>query len=148
MACEFKIKRRVEFSETDLAGIMHFSNFFRFMESAEHAFFRSLGFSIDMHNRQPPIGWPRVHSSCDFKAPLRFEDEVEVHLVVVEKRRKSLTYEFIFRKLGGGEPLEVARGKITVVSVTRGSDGRMVSCEIPADVAAAIEVAPSATALA
>ena len=46
MSYEFQITRRVEFSETDLAGIMHFSNFFRFMESAEHAFFRSLGFSV------------------------------------------------------------------------------------------------------
>ena len=46
MSYEFQITRRVEFSETDLAGIMHFSNFFRFMESAEHAFWRSLGFSV------------------------------------------------------------------------------------------------------
>ena len=32
MSYEFQITRRVEFFETDLAGIMHFSNFFRFME--------------------------------------------------------------------------------------------------------------------
>ena len=36
-------KRRVEFAETDMAGQVHFSNFFRYMEAAEHAFFRSLG---------------------------------------------------------------------------------------------------------
>ena len=43
MAYEFKATRQVEFSETDMAGIMHFSNFFRFMETAEHGFYRSLG---------------------------------------------------------------------------------------------------------
>ncbi|MEQ2009187.1 MAG: acyl-CoA thioesterase, partial [Limisphaerales bacterium] len=46
MASEFKALRRVEFSETDMAGIVHYSNFFKYMETAEHAFFRSLGFSI------------------------------------------------------------------------------------------------------
>ena len=46
MAYEYSIVRGVEFSDTDMAGIMHFSNFFRFMEAAEHGFFRSLGLSI------------------------------------------------------------------------------------------------------
>ena len=40
MPCEFKVVRRVEFSETDMAGIVHYSNFFRYMEAAEHGFFR------------------------------------------------------------------------------------------------------------
>ncbi len=56
MPHEFTITRRVEFSETDMAGIMHYSNFFRFMETAEHAFFRSLGFSIVSTQTDPPIG--------------------------------------------------------------------------------------------
>ena len=46
MPYEFKLTRRVEFAETDMAGIVHFANFFRMMEAAEHAFFRSVGFSI------------------------------------------------------------------------------------------------------
>ena len=38
----FEIQRHVEFYETDMAGIVHFSNFFRYMETCEHAFVRSL----------------------------------------------------------------------------------------------------------
>src|SRR5579859_1920920 len=116
MAFEFKVKRRVEFSDTDMAGIMHYSNFFRFMETAEHAYFRSLGFSVVMSDREPPIGWPRVHAECDYKRPLRFEDEVEVHLLVREKRSKSISYLFRFRKVG--DDAEVARGIVTVACVT------------------------------
>ena len=37
MAYEFRLVRQVEFSETDMAGIVHYSNFFRYMEAAEHA---------------------------------------------------------------------------------------------------------------
>jgi len=35
MVYEFKLTRPVDFVETDMAGIMHFSNFFRFMEATE-----------------------------------------------------------------------------------------------------------------
>src|SRR6476646_10210128 len=101
MAHEFCLRRRVEFSETDMAGIVHYSNFFRYMESAEHAFFRSLGFSVVTRDVDSPLGWPRVHASCDYESPLKFEDEVEIHLLVKEKKSKSLSYEFRFRKMEG-----------------------------------------------
>ena len=100
MAYEFKVVRRVEFSETDMVGIVHYSNFFRYMETAEHAFFRSLGFSIVGCQVDPPLGWPRVHAECDYKQALRFEDEVEIRMLVSEKRSKSLTYQFRISKIG------------------------------------------------
>src|SRR5215211_8700388 len=98
MPFEFKMTRRVEFAETDMAGIVHFSNFFRMMEAAEHAFFRSLGFTIHGHEQGSTTGWPRVSATCDYLRPLRFEDEVEIHLLVAEVRNRSIRYQFIFRK--------------------------------------------------
>ena len=141
MAYEFKIVRVVEFNETDMAGIVHYANFFHYMEAAEHAFFRSMGFSIWSQGIEPPVGWPRVHAECDFKSPLRFEDEVEVHLLVAEKKAKSLTYQFRFRKLNAKPPIEVGRGTITTVCVTH-ADGKMSATSIPKAVMAKIEVAP------
>ena len=105
MAYEFKAIRRVEFADTDMAGIMHYSNFFRFMETAEHAFFRSLGLSIFPRRSDPPVGWPRVHAECDFKRPLAFEDvqatsaawmatapmsEVRIRIAATRYRARSL----------------------------------------------------------
>src|SRR6516225_10176520 len=115
MAYEFKLVRRVEFFETDMVGIVHYSNFFRYMETAEHGFFRSLGFSVVMKHFETPMGWPRVHAECDYRQPLHFEDEVEIHMLVSEKKTKSLSYIFKFRKLNGPAPGEVARGALTVV---------------------------------
>jgi acyl-CoA thioester hydrolase len=143
MPYEFKTTRRVEFSDTDMAGIMHFSNFFRFMETVEHAFFRSLGFSIVTNTTEPPVGWPRVHASCDYTQPLRFEDEVEIHLLVAEKRSKAITYQIRMRKLNASPIMEVARGKLTVVCVTKQADGRMHATHIPEPIARQIEVAPA-----
>ncbi len=142
MACEFKVTRRVEFSDTDMAGIMHFSNFFRFMETAEHGFYRSLGFSVSTPGTDPRLGWPRVHAECDFKKPLRFEDMVEIHLLVTEKRSKSISYAFRFRKLDGPSAQEVARGLVTIVCVTHRPDGTMAATTIPTEIASLIEVAP------
>src|SRR3954447_18244781 len=125
-----------------MAGIMHFANFFRFMEAAEHGFFRSLGLSI--HTTSPEaLGWPRVHATCDFRSPLRFEDSVEVRLLVREKREKSLAYTFIFRKLNGEPQQEVSRGALTVVCVTRDhSTGQLTGVPIPPAISDKIEVAP------
>lgn len=142
MAYEHRIVREVEFYHTDMAGIMHFSNFFRFMEAAEHAFFRSLGLSI--HTVHPePLGWPRVHADCDFSYPLRFEDQVEIRLLVREKREKSLVYSFIFRKVNEEPHREVARGSLAVACVRRDSaTGKMKAVPIPKSIADQIEVAP------
>jgi acyl-CoA thioester hydrolase len=139
--CEFKLTRQVEFSDTDMAGIMHFSNFFRFMEAAEHAFFRSLGTSI--HEEGSELGWPRVHAGCDFKYPLRFEDVVEIRLLVREKKEKSIVYTFVFRKLNEQPAREVARGTLAVTCVKRDKPGgRMRGIPIPKAIADKIEVAP------
>ena len=140
MAYEFKIQRRVEFSETDMAGIVHYSNFFKFMETAEHAFYRALGYSVVMKDADPPLGWPRVHAECDYFEPLRFEDLVEVHMLVKEKKNKAITYVFRFYKVNGARA-EVARGLLTAVCVTHTEDG-MKAVKIPDELANKIEVAP------
>jgi YbgC/YbaW family acyl-CoA thioester hydrolase len=142
MPYEFKARRMVEFSDTDMAGIMHYANFFRFMETAEHGFYRSLGFSVVRNALDPRVGWPRVHASCDFRRPLRFEDVVEIHLLVTEKKSKALSYQFRFNKVLGESREEVARGGLTVVCVIHGADGTMKSAAIPAEIAARIQVAP------
>lgn len=145
MPSEFKLTRRVEFAETDMAGIVHFSNFFRMMEATEHAFFRSLGFTIHGHEDGTTIGWPRVSASCDYRAPLRFEEEVEIHLLVAEVRSRSIRYQFIFRKAADGS--EVARGQVAAVCATVDkTTGKLAPVAIPEAVRALITPA-SATSL-
>src|SRR6266850_4553149 len=131
MAYEFKVTRRVEFADTDMVGIVHYSNFFRYMETAEHGFLRSLGYSVLLDQFELPLGLPRVHAECDYKHPLRFEDEVEIHLLVSEKKSRSLSYVFRFRKLNASPPVEVARGKLTIVCVAHDADGKMKAAPIP-----------------
>jgi YbgC/YbaW family acyl-CoA thioester hydrolase len=125
-----------------MAGIVHHAVYYRYMEAAEHAFFRSLGLTVAPPRTLASVGWPRVHTEADFSAPLRFEDEVEIQLLVAQKKSKTLTYAFRLRKLNAAEPQEVARGKITVVCV-RIVEGRMKATRIPKAIAHRIQVAPA-----
>jgi YbgC/YbaW family acyl-CoA thioester hydrolase len=141
MPYEFKLTRRIEFAETDMAGIVHFSNFFKMMEATEHAFFRSLGFTIHTHDQVNTTGWPRVSASCDYRAPLRFEEEVEVQLLVAEMRTRSIQYQFVFRKVADGT--EVARGNITAVCATVDKlTGKLAAIPIPDAIRNCIQAAP------
>jgi len=141
MPSRYKMIHRVEFSDTDMAGIIHFSSFFRYMEVTEHAFFRSLGFSIVMEHEGSQYGWPRVRVECDYKRPVRFEDELEVELIVREKRDRSIRYQFDIRKTGDTEPGLIAQGGFTVVCVHYDpSVGRMRATQIPQALADQIQV--------
>lgn len=147
MNSEFRMTRRVQFAETDLAGVLHFANYFRYMEAAEHAFCRSMGFSVHEENQDRIAGWPRVRVECDFTQPLMFEDEVEVHLLVDQVKSRSIRYVFIFRKLSGGTggqpPPQVALGAMIVVYAAKEhGDPTFKAEEIPDRIRSQITEAP------
>jgi YbgC/YbaW family acyl-CoA thioester hydrolase len=122
----FRTTRRIEFHDTDMAGIVHFSNFFRFMESAEVELLRSLGVSVRLPWGSQMIGFPRVSASCDYLRPARFEDVLDVTVSVAKVGRSSVTYAFEFGKAGE----VIARGKITSVCC-RVLDDQFESMPVP-----------------
>ena len=131
MANSFTCRFRVQFADTDMAGIMHFANFFRYMEETEHAFLRSLDLSVNVVHEGIHVTWPRVHAECDYRAPLRFEDEFDVVLTIREKREKALIFDFSF--LTAESETEVAAGSITAVCVAHDKiAGTMKAIPIPA----------------
>lgn len=123
----FHDKLRVEFSDTDAAGIVHFANYFRYMERVEHAFWRSLGLSVQSRVGGHEIGFPRVKVDCEFLAPVRFEDELHATLTLDELGTKSVTFHFEFHR----EQTLVARGRTIAVCCRVGPNGTMKSVEIP-----------------
>lgn len=136
---------RVPFADTDLAGIVHFANFFRYMENAEHAFFRSLGFSIHPGGSAARglesysgYGWPRVSATCDYKKPLRFEEEVDVALFILKRTAKTIDYEFRFMVQDKTEP--VAVGKLTVICTRFDEEAkRMRATDMPESIRTKID---------
>lgn len=133
MSAELRVRRRVAFSETDAAGIVHFANYFRYFEDAEHALWRAAGLSI--HSVDSPVGWPRVSASCDYHRPLRFEQEFEVAVVIAEISTRTIRYSGTITR--DGERIATATWKIACI-VTQ-SDGSMRSAEIPSTILERLE---------
>src|SRR5262245_25009873 len=123
----FHTTRRIEFCDTDMAGIVHFANFFRFMESAEVELLRRRGLSVKTVWEGQAIGFPRVSASCDYLRPARFEDVLDVDVVIDNIGRKSVTYAFEFSRQGEA----IARGKVTSVCCRVNADNRLEGVEIP-----------------
>jgi acyl-CoA thioester hydrolase len=123
----FRTTRRVEFSDTDAAGIAHFTAFFRTMEQAEHELLRSLGLSVFMPVDGQEITWPRVSSKCDFRSMAKFEEVLEIAVSISRLGEKSVTWSFQFT-IG---PRDVASGEITAVCCRVNPDGTLTSTPIP-----------------
>ncbi|HVC96228.1 MAG TPA: thioesterase family protein [Pirellulales bacterium] len=132
MTDPFRTTRRVEFRDTDAAGIIHFSAFFHYMEEVEHEFLRSLGLSVLARDEHGVVSWPRVAASCNFRTAVRFEDVLDVELRLARIGEKSVTYAFRFAHQGR----EVADGEITAVCCRMPRDGPPRSMPIPPEVRA------------
>jgi YbgC/YbaW family acyl-CoA thioester hydrolase len=127
MPATFRTTRLVEFGDTDMAGIVHFAQFFRYMEAAEHAMLRSLGLGVSFDWEGQKIGFPRRAASCDYLRPARFDDLLTITVAISRLGRSSVTYDFEFFK----EEELIARGQLTAVFCRVNGDGRLDSCEMP-----------------
>lgn len=131
----FSITRRVEFGDTDMAGIMHFSNFFRFMEVAETQFLNALGLSVTWAANGQRYGFPRVSVGCDYVRPVRFEDVLTIAVSVEKVGTKSVSYRFDFTH--AGHP--VATGRMTAVYCKAVAPHGLEAHPIPPDLRAKLE---------
>ena len=132
---EFTLHRRVMFHETDSAGIVHFSNYFRYMEEAEHGLWRAIGLSIA--RAELGVGFPRVAASFEYHRPLRFEDEVDIQVRIVSISNRSMKYSCTITRNGES----IATGSATIVCVAQQPDKSMKAVPIPPEIAARFAVA-------
>lgn len=85
----FSYNRIANFYETDAAKIVHFSNYFKYVEEAEQAFIASLP-NIDCCEDI----WMRSDLACDYLMPIRFDEAFRVDLSVISADQDSIHYEF------------------------------------------------------
>jgi acyl-CoA thioester hydrolase len=133
---EHRLRRRVQFHETDAAGLVHFSCFFRYMEEAEHALWREAGLSIAPEGSA--IGWPRQAASFDYHRALHFEDEFEICIRIVAVGERKIRYVCEITK----DAKRIATGALTIVCVNKRPGEAMKAMPIPAEIAARFRAAP------
>lgn len=120
----FVYTRRVAFSDTDMAGIAHFTAILRWVEEAEAAWWRARGESLATRLADGSAeGWPKVSVAADFRAPARFDEVVEVGLAEAGGGEVSRAWRFVIRKESGGTV--VAEGLMKTVRARVDRDGRV-----------------------
>lgn len=137
---EIFLRLRVAFHQTDKAGIIHFTNLFKYVEEAEASFFRALDLGpLDLvwGAGRNGLGWVRLKAELEFLGPARLDDLLLVHLWISEKRSRTLGFG---TRISLREKI-VAQGRIKTMSVRMTGDGYS-ACLIPAEIAEAVEVAP------
>lgn len=143
MSVPFATSRRVEFGDTDMAGIVHFSNFFRYMEAAETDFLLSLGLNVAWADESGErYGFPRVSAACDYHRPARFGDRLHILVVVEHVGTKSVRYRFEFAHAEA----PVATGRTTAVFCRKhtGAESSIEPLELPERVRSLLESASGA----
>lgn len=132
-----KTRRRVEFVDSDAAGIVHFSSFMLWMESVEHELLRDAGIAVMDERPDGSIeSWPRVSVSCDYASAIRFGDVIDIEAGVERVGGKSVTYRFRFTHEGR----LVATGRVVTVRcrVQHGEGQRLQGVAVPEEIAATL----------
>ncbi len=113
---EHTVRQRVAWIDTDTSGRIHYTAAMRYFEQAEHALMREIRAALP---EEPRLNLPRVHVEADYKAALRFEDEVDCTVRITAVGRSSITYAYRVCTLDGAEAVT---GRIVAVAI--GDDGR------------------------
>ncbi len=120
-----------------MAGIVHFSVFFAYMEEAEHEFWRAVGLGVIQKIDDYTISWPRVHAECNYRNAIRFEDEIDIEVSVIRIGKKSVAFGFQFFL----KDVLVANGNVTAVCCRfdqKLTHERPQSIEIPQEIVEAL----------
>ena len=92
----FVFRRIANYYETDQMGVIHHSNYIRWMEEARVAWMNALGFG---YKRMEACGVvsPVVGVTLDYHRPVRFDDEVEIEIRIKKYSGVVLELSYVIR---------------------------------------------------
>lgn len=117
---------RVYYEDTDLAGIVYYANYLRFIERARTEWVRALGVDQGQLKAEQGIVFAVRRVEADYLRPARFDDELTVttHLVQATGARIVLDQEIT----RGGEKLFVAQ--VVLVCLTDAGTPARIPAEV------------------
>ncbi|MBI3967474.1 MAG: acyl-CoA thioesterase [Chloroflexi bacterium] len=116
MEYPFRIRTRVQWGDTDVSGRIHFAAIFKYLEEADHELWRASG--VTYRELQDEVHMPRVNVSCDYRAAMVYDDQIEIVTTITRLGRTSVTYRFDV--LRDGELMAEAAMTLVCVSVATG----------------------------
>jgi len=134
----FRFEIPVRWVDTDALRVVHYSNYFRYVEAAEEELYRSLSFTFKDLNEKYKIAIPRVEAFCQYKAAARFGDIVAVVLRLGEMTEKTIRYDFEIQRKADNETL--CNGYLRIIGLDLvGWKATVLPVDLTAKVANALE---------
>jgi 4-hydroxybenzoyl-CoA thioesterase len=101
----FRSLLKVRFGDIDHAGIVYYPRFLHYFHVALEEFF---GSQVDVDYatviNEHRVGLPTVHLETDFYRPLRYGEQIEIEVNVVNLGRTSITWKYTVYVEGEAEP--------------------------------------------
>lgn len=113
----FEVKLQTYWTDADPAGIVYFSNFFRFVEQAEEELFRASGTERHKVLEENHIWMPRVEVFSKFLGPIHNGHAIRIRLTPELQGQRAIRYNFEILDDISSEKL--AEGYMTIVTVDR-----------------------------
>jgi acyl-CoA thioester hydrolase len=124
------VRLRVRFGETDLMGIVHHSHYVTYMEVARVEWLRRRGLTYaDWANRG--LHLPVVDLTVRYRAPARFDDELDVETTLAEVRAASVRFDY--RIVRAADQTLCAEGSTRLARVDDAHVLRRISPEMVAE---------------
>jgi acyl-CoA thioester hydrolase len=95
----FTQRVRVRFAETDAMGIVHHSRYLPYLEEARVAYLRHIDHPYT-ENQAAGIDFAVLEAYVQYRSPLRFDDEVDVHLVLASATRATFQISYLLTVAG------------------------------------------------
>lgn len=126
-------ERAVRFEEVDAAGILFFARFSNYCHEAMELFFESLPGGYAAMITQRKVGFPAVHVTSDFEAPIRYGDVARITGTVTKLGTTSVSFEFVVTRADDGAAIAKMRHVHVCTDLST-----MTKLPFPADIKAAL----------
>ncbi len=113
----FTHQHRVSWPEVELAGVVYFAHFINYFEAAEAEWVRSHGIEYGEMLERFGICMPRASIHCDYHAPARLDDLLD--LEVRRGRLGATSFTLAFEIFAEPENRCLADGTFVIVTVSR-----------------------------
>ena len=117
---------QVRYLEVDQMGVAHHSHFLAWFEVGRTDLLRNLGSNYGAMESEG-VFLPVVEASCRYRAPVRYDDLLEVETLLAEVAGSRVTFEYRLRKQG--QETVLAEGRTVHATVNR--EGQVIRLPAP-----------------
>ncbi|MBM3569615.1 MAG: acyl-CoA thioesterase [Alphaproteobacteria bacterium] len=130
---------RVRYAEIDGQGVAFNAHYLTWFDTAITEYMRRIGWDYVNQVKTAGTDFHTVRSVVDYKAPIRFDEDIEVHVRVARIGRSSMSFLFEIHPLGREELR--ASGEIVWVNTDQAS---RKSAPVPAEMIRRVETVDGA----